>query len=276
MKNLFVFLPAFFAGRIANFGLLSQTLVAFISLCLLASAIYILNDVRDLAADRAHPTKRNRSIASGRVSVRAALVQALSFCMAGLAVAGSLGLSVLVLAGLYLALNLAYSLGLKHIPILDIFIVSVGYVIRIFIGGVVDNVMISMWIVIMTFLLALFLALGKRRDDVLIFIESGAKTRKAVDGYTLSFIDSAMMVMAAVNVVSYIQYTVSPDVIGKFHTDKLYVTTVFVLLGILRYLQLTLVEKRSSSPTEVLYMDRFIQLTLIGWILSFMVIIYWR
>jgi decaprenyl-phosphate phosphoribosyltransferase len=276
VKNLFVFLPAFFAGRIANLTLLSQTLVAFISLCLLASAIYTLNDVTDRESDRSHPTKRNRPIASGRVSVRAALGLAFSLCMAGFAMAGGLGLSVLALAGLYLAFNLAYSLGLKHIPVLDIFIVSVGYVIRVFVGGVVDDVPISIWIVIMTFLLALFLALGKRRDDVLIFNESGAKTRKAIDGYTLPFIDSAMMVMAAVNIVSYIMYTASPDVTGKFHTDKLYVTTVFVLLGILRYLQLTQVEKRSGAPTEVLFKDRFIQLTLIGWILAFMVIIYWR
>jgi len=194
--------------------------------------------------------------------------------MAGLAMAWGLGLPVVALAGLYLVLNLAYSLGLKHVSVLDIFIVSAGYVIRVLIGGAVGNVSVSMWIVIMTFLLALFIALGKRRDDVLIFNESGMKTRKAVDGYTLSFIDSAMMVMAAVNIVSYIMYTVSPGVIAKFHTEKLYVTTLFVLLGILRYLQLTHAEKKSGAPTEVLYKDRFIQLTLIGWILAFMFIIY--
>ena len=274
VKNLFVFLPAFFADRITDFGLLSQTLVAFVSLCFLASAIYSFNDVRDRETDRSHPTKRHRPVASGRVSATAALILAFSLCMAGLAMAWGLGLPVVALAGLYLVLNLAYSLGLKHVSVLDIFIVSAGYVIRVLIGGAVGNVSVSMWIVIMTFLLALFIALGKRRDDVLIFNESGMKTRKAVDGYTLSFIDSAMMVMAAVNIVSYIMYTVSPGVIAKFHTEKLYVTTLFVLLGILRYLQLTHAEKKSGAPTEVLYKDRFIQLTLIGWILAFMFIIY--
>ena len=276
MKNLFVFLPAFFADRIADFGLFSQTLVAFVSLCFLASAMYSFNDVRDRETDRSHPTKQYRPVASGRISATAALILALLLCMAGLAVAGSLGLPVAALAGLYLVLNLGYSFGLKHVPILDIFIVSAGYVIRILIGGVVGHIPISMWIVIMTFLLALFIALGKRRDDVLLFNESGVKMRKAVDGYTLPFIDSAMMVMAAVNIVSYIMYTVSPDVIAKFHTEKLYVTTLFVLLGILRYLQLTHVENRSGSPTEILYKDRFIHLTLLGWILAFMFIIYWK
>ncbi len=276
VKNLFIFLPAFFAGRLSDLGLLSKTFVPFISLCLLASAIYIFNDVRDRDTDRAHPKKRDRPIASGRVSVAAALVLAFFLCAAGLALVLGLGLSVAAPAGLYLVINLAYSLGLKHVPVLDIFIVSAGYVIRILIGGAVGHVPISMWIVIMTFLLALLLAFAKRRDDVLIFEESGVKTRKALDGYTLSFIDAAMMIMAAVNIVSYIMYTVSAEVIAKFHTEKLYLTTLFVILGILRYLQLTHVEKRSGSPTEILYKDRLIQLTLVGWIFAFMFIIYWK
>jgi decaprenyl-phosphate phosphoribosyltransferase len=275
-KNLFVLLPAFFVGRITEFSLLGRTLIAAISLCAIASAIYIVNDVRDREADRQHPTKRLRALASGRVSVTGALVLASFLSIAGLAAAWALGALVAELFVFYLVLNLAYSFGLKRAPILDIFIVSAGYVIRIFIGGAVGDVRISMWIIIMTFLLALFITLGKRRDDVLILDESGAKVRKALNGYDLPFIDSAMMIMAAVNVVSYIMYTVSPDVIAKFHTNKLYITTLFVLLGTLRYLQLTYVEKRSCCPTDILFEDRFIQLTLVGWIVAFMVIIYWK
>ena len=276
VKNLFVLLPAFFVGRITDFSLLGRTLIAAVSLCALASAIYIVNDVRDREVDRWHPTKRNRPLAAGRVSVTGALVLAFFLCVGSLAAAWALGVSVAELFGFYLVLNLAYSFGLKQAPILDVFIVSAGYVIRIFVGGAVGGVRISMWIIIMTFLLALFITLGKRRDDVLILNEPGMKERKALDGYDLPFIDSAMMIMAAVNVVSYIMYTVSPEVIAKFHTNKLYLTTLFVLLGTLRYLQLTYVEKRSCCPTDILYEDRFIQLTLVGWILAFMVIIYWK
>ena len=259
-----------------DFGLLSKTAVAFCSLCLIASAVYVLNDVRDRETDRVHPVKRERPLAAGSVTVPAALLLALFLAMGGLAVAWGMGKQVLALVGIYFVLSVGYSMGLKHVPILDIFIVSLGYVIRIFVGGVVDDIPISVWIVIMTFLLALFIALGKRRDDVLIFNDSGVKTRKAVHGYTLPFIDSAMMVMAAVNVVSYIMYTVSPVVTGKFHTDKLYVTALFVLLGILRYLQLIHVENQGGAPTRILYKDHFIQLTLASWIVAFIVIIYWR
>jgi len=276
VKNLFVLLPAFFVGRITDFSLLGRTLIAAVSLCAIASAVYIVNDVRDREADRRHPTKRNRPLAADRVPVTGALVLASFLSIAGFAAAWALGAPVAELFGLYLVLNLAYSFGLKRAPILDIFIVSAGYVIRIFIGGAVGNVRISMWIIIMTFLLTLFITLGKRRDDMLILDESGVKTRKALDGYDLPFIDAAMMIMAAVNVVSYIMYTVSPEVIAKFHTNKLYITTLFVLLGTLRYLQLTYVQKRTCCPTDILYEDRFIQLTLVGWVLAFMVIIYWK
>ncbi|MRS04705.1 hypothetical protein EG832_16035, partial [bacterium] len=128
VKNIFVFLPAFFAGRIADFDLLRQSFIAFISLCLLASVIYVLNDVMDRAADRSHPVKRNRPVASGRASVRGALILAFVLCICGLAVAAGLGLSVLALACLYLAFNLAYRLGLKHLAIFDVFFVSCVYV----------------------------------------------------------------------------------------------------------------------------------------------------
>ena len=254
-----------------------QTLVAFISLCFLASSISILNDVRDRETDRSHPIKRNRPIASGRVPAASALILAFFLCMAGLAVAWGIGMPVVELAGLYLVLNLAYSLGLKHVPILDIFIVAMGYVIRILVGGVVGDVPISMWIVIMTFLITLFIALAKRRDDVLIFNESGLKTRKAVDGYTLPLIHfgnddhgSGERHLPAYHVYRLsrrdrqIQYREAL----RYHPIR--------APRILRYLQLAHVENRTGSPTELLYKDRFIQLTLIGWILAFMFIIYWR
>jgi hypothetical protein len=131
-----------------------------------------------------------------------------------------------------------------------------------------------MWIIIMTFLLTLFLALAKRRDDVLLFIGQERISRRAIDGYNLVFIDSAMVIMAAVTIVAYIMYTVSPDVMEKFRTDKLYITTLFVVLGILRYMQITFVENKSGSPTEILLRDGFLQCVILSWLATFAFLIY--
>jgi hypothetical protein len=131
-----------------------------------------------------------------------------------------------------------------------------------------------MWIVIMTFLLALFMALGKRRDDVLVFMETNHMPRKSIDGYNLRFIDASMMIMAAVVLVSYLMYTISPETTAKFKTDKLYVTSVFVIVGFMRYLQITMVQENSCSPTEIFLKDIFIQMSIIGWIISFAILIY--
>ena len=143
------------------------------------------------------------------------------------------------------------------------------------IAKVLDVVLnIYMWIIIMTFLLALFLALAKRRDDVVLFVGTEGMARKAIDGYNLVFIDTAMVIMAAVTIVAYIMYTVSIDVMAKFRTDKLYVTTLFVVLGILRYMQITFVENKSGSPTEILLRDGFLQLAILGWLATFTFLIY--
>ena len=181
---------------------------------------------------------------------------------------------MLYLVLLYVGLNIIYTIKLKHIPIVDIFIIASGFVIRIFIGGVVTHIKIYPWIVIMTFLLALLLSLAKRRDDVLILLETNDRTRKSIDGYNLAFIDMFMMAMAAITIVAYIMYTMSPEIILKFRTDKLYFTTAFVILGIMRYMQITLVEKKSGSPTEVLLKDRFLQSTIFCWIITFGILIY--
>jgi decaprenyl-phosphate phosphoribosyltransferase len=274
LKNLFIFLPLFFSLRILETDLLFDASLAFVIFSAVASAVYIFNDYLDIAEDRAHPVKKERPLASGRVSARLALTLAAVLLMAGLAASWLLSPNMFSLLVVYGILSATYSIRLKHIPIIDIFVIAVNFVIRILVGGAVTHVKITMWIIIMTFLLALFLALAKRRDDVLIFLETEQKSRRSIDGYNLAFIDSAMMAMAAVTIVSYILYTVSPDVITKFGTDKLYLTTAFVILGMMRYLQITIVEEKSGSPTEILFKDRFIQFTLLGWIFSFGILIY--
>jgi len=171
----------------------------------------------------------------------------------------------------YFILNIFYSLRLKHIPVIDISIVAIGFVIRIFIGGVVTDTPLSRWIVVMTFLLAIFLALGKRRDDVVIYEETGDKVRKNVDGYNIPFLNVAIVVVAAVMMVAYIMYTISQEVTER-NGDNLYLTSFFVFVGLFRYLQIIFVEDRSGNPTLIFLKDNFIRIIIILWIISFFVI----
>lgn len=274
IKNIFIFTPLFFALKITDYNLLLQTFIAFIGFSLVASAVYIFNDWFDIEEDKKHPSKKNRPLASGKISKQNAVLLMILLCASGFGISFILNSTISYLFLAYFVLNLLYTLKLKHISIVDIFIISFGFVIRLFVGSQVASVPLSLWIIIITFLLAIFISLAKRRDDVLIYAESGNKTRTIVDGYNLKFLDTSMMVMASVIIVSYIMYTVSPDVIAKMHSDKLYFTVVFVILGLFRYMQITFVEKRSGSPTEIFLKDRFMQFVLLGWIIFFGILIY--
>lgn len=274
VKNLFIFMPMFFVGQMANVDLLVDSLIAFVAFSLSASAVYILNDYRDVEDDRLHPTKKNRPLASGSVSSQTGLVIMFLLVTCGLALMASLSIEAVAILIAYISLNLAYSFKLKRVAIIDVVIISTGFVLRLFIGSQVTAIPLSMWIVIMTFLLALFLALAKRRDDVLIFRDTGKKMRQVVDGYNLQLIDSAMTIMSAVVIVAYILYTTSAEAVARIGNDHLYLTALFVILGIMRYLQIALVEENSGSPTRIVLKDRFIQLTIIAWLATFGWMIY--
>lgn len=276
VKNTFIFLPLFFGSRFTDTVALKRTSIAFFAFCAAASAVYIFNDSMDIEDDRRHPRNRSRPLASGAVGRTGAYLLMSVLFAAGGAAFLLLDRDASLLLGLYVVLNVLYTVRLKHIPLLDVVIISFGFVIRIFVGSTVSGVALSIWIVIMTFLLALFLALAKRRNDILIYLQTGEKVRKTVDGYNMEFLNSSMMIMASVVIVAYILYTVSPDVQAKMHTDKLYLTAFFVVLGILRYLQITIVENNSGSPTAILLQDRFLQLVLLGWIALFSWILYVR
>ncbi|MCB9233535.1 MAG: decaprenyl-phosphate phosphoribosyltransferase [Bacteroidia bacterium] len=274
VKNGFILLPMFFALRITETELLWKTLLVAAGFSLVASSIYILNDLFDVKEDRAHPTKKSRPIASGAISPRNASLLMGLIAAAGLAIIFAISQASFYLTLLYLANNLLYSLKLKHIPILDVCMISLGFVLRLFVGAkVATDLPLSMWIILMTYLLALFLGMAKRRDDVLLANE-GAKVRKNIDGYNLEFINGAMMIMASVTIVSYISYTISPGITEKFGSNNLYLTVFFVILGILRYMQLTFVEQKSGSPTKILLKDLFLQLTLAGWVIAFILLLY--
>jgi len=274
LKNGFIWLPIFFGYRITDLKAVLLTLLAFAAFCLMSSTIYVINDFRDREEDRRHPVKKNRPLASGAVSSREALWIGLILFGVSLALAlAGLPVACLYLLLAYLLLNIAYSQKLKHIPIVDIVCIALGFVLRIFVGGAAAQISISPWIVIMAFLLALFLALAKRRDDLLL-LDQGTQVRKAIDGYNLEFISLAMGIMASVIIVAYILYTVSPEVVAKHGTQRLYISGIWVLLGLLRYLQITFVEETSGSPTLVLIKDYLLQAIIVLWLANIFVLLY--
>ena len=274
IKNLFIFLPLFFALQITNIELLKSAFIAFVAFSLVASAVYTLNDFHDIQEDKQHPKKKNRPLASGAISKSQAIVIMLSLFTFGFALMSTLLLQAVAVLAAYVVMNIAYSFHLKHIAILDVTIIALGFVLRLFIGSVVTNINLSMWIIVMTFLLALFMALAKRRDDVLIYLGTGKKMRKVIDGYSLQFLDTAMAIMASVVIVAYTIYITSAEVVARVNNEYLYVTVLFVILGIMRYLQIAFVFEDSGSPTKIVLKDHFMQLTLIGWLLCFIWILY--
>lgn len=275
VKNLFIFLPAFFGLRFFDIETLLKDTVAFISFSLIASSIYVLNDILDVESDKKHPTKKNRPIASGKISTKKAIIIMIVLLIAGVGVALTLqNITILYFIGAYLAINILYVFWIKHIGVIDIFAIASGYVIRVLIGGAAGDIHINPWIIIMTFLLALFLGFAKRRDDVLIMQNTGKVMRKSINGYNLQFVDSALFITSAITIVAYLMYTISAETIARYNTGDIYVTTLFVLLGILRYLQITIALEKSGSPTEMLYKDRVLQFSILGWIVSFLIILY--
>jgi decaprenyl-phosphate phosphoribosyltransferase len=268
IKNVFIFLPILFSLKISNTSLLLSSFIAFIAFSMVASAVYIMNDLHDIDEDNAHPIKKHRPIASGAISKKHAVIIMLVLLLFGILLILSVSLEASSIIALYFFMNIAYTFYLKRIAIVDINIISIGFILRLFVGSSVTNIILSKWIIIMTFLLALFLALSKRRDDVIIFSDTGRKMRKSIDGYNLAFLDASMSIMASVVIVAYTIYTAS------FNSEYLYLTTFFVILGILRYLKIALVHKNSGSPTRIVNGDRFMKLILICWVVSFSLILY--
>lgn len=276
VKNLLVFFPLFFALKINDLELLKSAMFAFTAFCFAASSIYIINDIRDVKNDAAHPVKKSRPIASGKIKIKTAIILSAIFMIISFTVSVLSSKNLTLIIGIYLFINLLYSFGLKNVPLIDIFIVSSGFLMRLIAGteyGGVNGILPSHWIIIMTFLLSLFLAFAKRRDD-LVLAEKGIEVRKSIEGYSIEFINASMSVMSAVLIVSYLLYTLDPGVKGHFGTESLYMTTFFVILGIFRYMQLTLVFQKSGSPTDIVYKDRFLQLTILFWVLLFLIFAY--
>ena len=281
VKNIFVFTPLFFDRHVTDWHYVWPCLVAFIAFCLAASGIYCFNDIHDADADRQHPVKCMRPVASGAVSQQTAYVtMSIVWILAIMLVAWACIYSGRIRIGLigtllvYVVMNIAYCIKLKQIALLDVFMIAIGFVLRVAAGGMATGIILSHWIVLTTFLLTLFLAVAKRRDDAAIYETTGVKARKNVECYNMDFLNQSIGVLGSVTIVCYILYTVSDEVVERMGSHYLYVTSVFVLAGIMRYMQITLVDRKSGNPTKVLLRDHFIHVCIIGWISAFTIILY--
>ena len=278
IKNMFVFIPMFFGGELFDLHSVWLAVLTFFAFSLVASSIYCYNDIVDIDADRNHPVKCLRPIASGEVSIRLGyILMTLTFCLGMgvlLLLPPEVMSQVMAVIVFYYVLNLAYCSKLKQFAILDVCIVAFGFVLRILAGGFACELALSNWIVIMTFLLTLFMSFAKRRDDVLRMNSTGEAPRKNTVRYNLTFINQAITIAASVTLVCYIMYCVSPEVSERFDTPYLYLTFVFVLLGLLRYIQIAVVDEKSGDPTKIILRDHFSQIIVVAWLLSFLLMIY--
>lgn len=275
IKNFFVIAPLFFSGSLLSFGLFSNVFLAFIAFCSASSAVYIINDYFDIKEDKAHPIKSKRPLASGEIPTTNALILFSLLLIASLSISYWVSIHLLITIASYIILNIFYSIWLKHIAILDVNIIAIGFVSRIIAGAISASVIPSKWILLITYLLAFFLAIAKRRTDV-ILNQTGLEVRKNIKGYNLIFIDITLGVLSSIIIICYIFYCISPEIQENYHSELLYVSILFVLNGLIRYLKLAMVDQTTYSPTLIVLKDRFIQITIIGWLLLMTYLLYLR
>ncbi|MGV0752677.1 UbiA prenyltransferase family protein [Empedobacter brevis] len=275
VKNLFVFLPVFFSGKLFDVGLFIESFYGFLIFSFVASSIYIINDYVDIEKDKKHPEKKNRPLASGKISKKNALVLFFVLVVFSSILIFLFGnKQVAILVAIYFFMNLAYSFKLKQIAILDVMIIALGFLLRVFVGGYMTGILITDWTILLVFDLALILALGKRRGE-LINADLEGITRKSLDGYNLNFLNSALSITCTVAVICYMMFILSPETQSKFHHYIVY-TFVFVFAAVLRYLQQTFVYLKTESPTKLIFKDHFLQFLIIMWGISYILLIYFN
>ena len=273
-KNLLVFAALLFGQRLTDPDAALRTAITFVLFCGLSGAVYLVNDVADRDADRRHTYKVRRPIASGRVSVRAALVTAAALATGSLLLAATLSSSLVIVAAAYTAVVLLYTAVLKHVVILDVMTIAAGFVLRAIAGGVVIGVPISAWLLICTSLLALFLALSKRRHEIVLMAERAAQHRPSLGEYSPYLLDQMISVVTASTLIAYSFYTISPEVEARFGTPWLSLTIPLPLYGIFRYLYLVHQKASGGSPAELLLADRPLLVCVALWVLAVVLLVY--
>ena len=274
VKNFFVFAGLIFGQKLLT-PALGPALATFAIFCALSGAVYLLNDVADRDKDRLHPTKRLRPIASGRLRAGLAVGLAAVLAVAGVAASAAIDRRLGAVALAYVALLAAYSAWLKHVVIVDVIVVALGFVLRAGAGAIAIDVEISGWLLICTVLLALFLALGKRRHEYLTLGAEAARHRPILAEYSAGLLDQMIAVVTASTVTAYALYTMSPETVAKFHTQLLPATLPFVLYGIFRYLYLLYRRQMGGNPSELFLNDPPLLLNTLLWMLAVVLIIYW-
>jgi 4-hydroxybenzoate polyprenyltransferase len=273
-KNVFVFAGIVFAGRLFDRGAQLRVLACFLVFCAAASAVYLSNDVVDRAADAQHPRKRLRPVASGRLPIGVALAASALLASVSLAGAALLNRQTLALVAVYLATTFAYILGLKRVLVLDVMIVASGFVLRAAVGAACIDAEISPWLLVCSFLLALFLALGKRRAEMVLLGEDATAHREALGSYSLPLLDSWLTALESAAIVSYALYTQSPRTVEHFRTTNLLYTVPFVIYALFRYQHHVVKEEAGGDPGSLLVQDRALWLALLGWAITAAVVIY--
>ena len=274
VKNGFIFAALIFSQSLTRWDRCRQEVLAALVFCIVSSATYIMNDILDAPEDRHHPVKRLRPIASGRLSVTTAAVVGLVLGCGGLVAAWKLDRRFFFVVAAYLAINVMYSTFLKRVVLLDVFIVAAGFLLRVVAGGVVIHVPISPWLIVCTTLLALFIALSKRRHELVLLGEHASDHRAILADYTPYFLDQLISIVTASTVVSYALYTLSPDVQSKFPGKRLEMTIPFVLFGVFRYLHLIHHGEQGGNPTRSLFTDPVLFSVVLFWAASVILIIY--
>lgn len=273
-KNAFVFAALLFAHRLFDGRSALRSLAAFAIFCLLSSSVYLINDVCDREEDRRHPEKRKRPIASGALPVRLVVPLIALFAVCSLGAAYYLNTDLGGVVTGYFGLNLLYSLRLKHVVILDVMIIGIGFVLRAVAGAVVIGVIFSNWLLLCTFLLALFLGFCKRRHELVLLSDNAAAHRKILSEYSVEFLDTIIVVVTASTIAAYAIYTMSEETVRKFQTRDLMYTIVFVIYGMFRYLYLIHRRQEGGNPSRVLLTDLPLQVAILLWTLTATVIIY--
>ncbi len=273
-KNLFIFAPLLFGKKMTDLTAVGYSFLAFAVFCLLASSLYIFNDWFDAEEDRAHPEKRFRPISSGDLPVPVALFGAGVLFLAAFGIAAVIGVKFVLLAALYFILILSYCLVLKRLLVLDCMTIAAGFVMRVVGGAIAVEVMPTHWLIVCAFLLALFLAFTKRRQELLTLSDNAAEHRQVLGQYSVRYVDRVNNILIGAAIVCYALYTVAPETVERFHTNNLIYGTVFVIYGMLRYMALIEDSANGGNPSKMLLQDKPLLLTVIGWTIYNAVLIY--
>ena len=276
LKNIFVLSPLIYSKLLNNFDKLQICFTGFILFCLVSGCVYIINDITDIKIDKLHPINSRRPLASGRISIRSLLIAISVIIPLSLIFSYKINLLFGLIISFYFIINLFYSIKLKKIIIIDILIISIGFVLRVLAGGALVGILPSPWVVISTFFIALFLSCAKRRGIVLLIeknILNIDSQRESIKKYSIKLLDNYLFISGSGAIISYAMYTASDHAFIKYNTYNLIYTVIFVIFGIFRYYYLMIIEEVTISPTDLLLTDNQLKINLVLWIITSIFII---